>query len=1081
MTIYSVMTTRNKIMLVSVLLIVSWLFNSELYGENKVYNLSFIEDKKSFFNQENFTAKIELNRKDDVVAFESWDGPDDLSAVMWGGADYRGLYLKYKVTDNVFYQEKYKSSQAWQGDSVQVAFKLDNKAGRCDMELCIHLLDGKKADLYQHAQGFLPRGNIDSISLRIARRGKIVYYYLFIPWELFYPFNPFESDFIKTSFLVNDNDGHGRKSYVEWTKGIGESKNSSYYGKFILPKELNIHEVSKNNFLYLYPEKKSCDIGTSLYIVCYGGVKTGFLTEKHEKEAFIEILSGNKLVVKKKILFDKGVISRKFISVKLDSKFAMENGNFKIIGYWGKDKIEHNIKIQNPKKVKGKIQALKEEINRIKAKIKWNNEYYVLAIRYYGVIAEMITYVEEEFEKKRYSKTANILTKLELLTKKLNNYILEAENKNHYFSESSIKLLADVPPEGEDIHVKNGWFYRGERPIWLNGFVGFVKIYKDWQIQNYIGMKVVGLDFHANTYIPSPNPDDDKSPEYVNDWCNNFRKYDMYLMGQIPLHYLPNWVYQKYPEGKINNPFWNFSPFHPALKEVLERMYKNASLSLNKNKDRILAINLTNEPFIFDFSDTGPFVEEAFKKWLKRKYGSINGLNSIWKKNYGNFDDIGIPWKSSKEPTNEELSQAIFYDWLTFRRESVFSFFKWMHQTWRKYSDIPVMEKLLAESISGENIIGYPAYRCGIDIESITEISDYAGCDMGMGFTTVGQEKDESSQYEYAINFSNNHFGFDLLRSFGPGKPVINTENHFIKDASGHINYPANYVRAVLWGQVLHGMGATTAWVWERLEKHLSLTDSIITRPYALEGFVRTTEEINHFIPLLTNLNNLPKQVAIIYSWPSLVRNRAHFNKSMEVYKSLVFQGKEIRFITDKQIKKGEAKKYDIIIAANALRIEDDTYKKLKEYVGTGKTLILVGDCFKEDEHGFPLRNQWSKTDRRVVTYNDTITYQEVGNSINKVFQKQNLVDRYTVTTMEGGIPWGVEWRVVPFKKGEEVYNVLFVINWSKGPKKIKVMDNKLNKIVGNNLDLTSDKIYKELMLEEYDVKIIVVDRSNIN
>jgi len=54
-------------------------------------------------------------------------------------------------------------------------------------------------------------------------------YELALPWSELSPIRPDTNGAISLSFLVNDNDGSGRKGYIEWGSGIGEVKDAKKF------------------------------------------------------------------------------------------------------------------------------------------------------------------------------------------------------------------------------------------------------------------------------------------------------------------------------------------------------------------------------------------------------------------------------------------------------------------------------------------------------------------------------------------------------------------------------------------------------------------------------------------------------------------------------------------------------------------------------------------------------------------------------------------------------------------------------------------------------------------------------------
>ena len=54
-----------------------------------------------------------------------------------------------------------------------------------------------------------------------------------LPWSTLAPLNPERLSSCGFNVIVNDNDGQGRKGWIQWTPGLGEGKDTSWYGNLI--------------------------------------------------------------------------------------------------------------------------------------------------------------------------------------------------------------------------------------------------------------------------------------------------------------------------------------------------------------------------------------------------------------------------------------------------------------------------------------------------------------------------------------------------------------------------------------------------------------------------------------------------------------------------------------------------------------------------------------------------------------------------------------------------------------------------------------------------------------------------------
>ena len=100
-------------------------------------------------------------------------------------------------------------------------------------EICLSLTsDGPRAYRYLSTDNCYEPGDITKdCELAVEKTNGKVYYEFKIPWErLLAPGQrPVENSKLGFSFLVNDNDGDGRRGWIEYAGGIGEAKNSELF------------------------------------------------------------------------------------------------------------------------------------------------------------------------------------------------------------------------------------------------------------------------------------------------------------------------------------------------------------------------------------------------------------------------------------------------------------------------------------------------------------------------------------------------------------------------------------------------------------------------------------------------------------------------------------------------------------------------------------------------------------------------------------------------------------------------------------------------------------------------------------
>ena len=166
---------------------------------------------------------VNLSCTDFVRVSGSCGGDGDLYArarLMWNTG---GIYLGIAVTDNV-QRNTGSPGTLWSGDSIQIAFDADGGRqgpgyGAGDYEFGLALLGAQPSTERTHPQGGNPR-----LQLAATRNGNVTTYEALFPASGLQPLALRTGTSLGLSFLVNDDDGQGRKGWIEWTPGIGQGK-----------------------------------------------------------------------------------------------------------------------------------------------------------------------------------------------------------------------------------------------------------------------------------------------------------------------------------------------------------------------------------------------------------------------------------------------------------------------------------------------------------------------------------------------------------------------------------------------------------------------------------------------------------------------------------------------------------------------------------------------------------------------------------------------------------------------------------------------------------------------------------------
>jgi len=179
--------------------------------------------------------------KNAVYNLKAWDwtGPEDKSASTYIKWDEEYFYVAAEVTDDKFYQPE-PSASAYKGDNIQIGIYIDDgrhvpfgTAGTTFEELGLALV-GDKPEVYRYMsrEGKTQTGLINQNAELVAKQdGTKTVYEFKISWKelLGEDYVPKVGDEIGFSILFNENDGDGRKGWVEFASGIGKSKDANQF------------------------------------------------------------------------------------------------------------------------------------------------------------------------------------------------------------------------------------------------------------------------------------------------------------------------------------------------------------------------------------------------------------------------------------------------------------------------------------------------------------------------------------------------------------------------------------------------------------------------------------------------------------------------------------------------------------------------------------------------------------------------------------------------------------------------------------------------------------------------------------
>ena len=223
--------------------------NGNTYNFNQQLDFTIAPKAKTKINVDGKIEKGEWNlgtamisdSAENVKQITDWAGVNDLSGYTMMQWDEDNLYLYASITDNVFSNPN-EVGRLWAGDSIQFGVYNPEYAhiaqgeGLSDFnEIGIALLkDGpavyKFKDQYKDQDKV---GQITDCEVAVVRdeTTKSTNYEFAIPWKVLFgkDMSYKAGDRIGYSVLYNDDDGNGRRGWIEYASGIGLTKNTKLF------------------------------------------------------------------------------------------------------------------------------------------------------------------------------------------------------------------------------------------------------------------------------------------------------------------------------------------------------------------------------------------------------------------------------------------------------------------------------------------------------------------------------------------------------------------------------------------------------------------------------------------------------------------------------------------------------------------------------------------------------------------------------------------------------------------------------------------------------------------------------------
>ncbi|WP_288561757.1 hypothetical protein, partial [uncultured Victivallis sp.] len=358
---------------------------------------------------------------------------------------------------------------------------------------------------------------------------------------------------------------------------------------------------------------------------------------------------------------------------------------------------------------------------------------------------------------------------------------------------------------------------------------------------------------------------------------------------------------------------------------------------------------------------------------------------------------------------------AARYEFYMFSRETFAGWHRMLAEAVkRELPSMPVHTKIMVFSSPFE-------YVSGVDPELMSDFSDYNGNDNY--FFQRGR---------FAADWNVSAMTHEMQISAGHAS-VANTENHIIPDRetrpvpNAHI-YTANFQ------QFITGASTLITWVWADIDydfarKHPrhDLLGNIFLRPGNLAAHAKSGLDGVRLAPEIRKFFDYEPEIAILYSPTSMILSPGSYRGEVDrLYTALCFTGYRVRFLSERQLAKGEFGKVKLLYIVGAKNISLPALGGMERFVRNGGRIVSGREALLADQYGKPL-NCTFQTEKNVPLAPEML-----------LKQIQRTVLPLPVRLMTGH-PKGSEgifFRMVPAGGGSWLVNL---VNYNFEPRKIEL------------------------------------------
>jgi beta-galactosidase len=421
------------------------------------------------------------------------------------------------------------------------------------------------------------------------------------------------------------------------------------------------------------------------------------------------------------------------------------------------------------------------------------------------------------------------------------------------------------------------------------------------------------------------------------------RKNNIFIIMATPTAAQPAWMSKKYPEMLITDVEGrkrrhggraNFCPNSLDYRR-LSRLIAEKMAMRYKDLPNLLMWHVNNEYGTYCYCNT---CADAFRVWLKKRYGSLEELNKCWYTNfwghiYYNWEEIEIPSHltellpgrlGDRDGTN---FQSISIDYNRFMSDSIMDCYRNEADVIKKHTpNIPITTNFMGTFKQ----LDYFEWAEYIDIIS---------------WDNYPSNKDSVS------NIAMRH---DLMRGLKDGQPFLlmeQTPNQQNWQPYNALKRPG-IMRLLSYQTIAHGGDSILFFQWRQSRAACEKFHAALV-PHVGHENTRVGRELIQLGEELEKLGNkivgsrITSRMAVIFDWPNWWAveyssgpsvDLKYINQVEKYYKAFY----DLNIPVDMINPSDDLSKYDVVVAPVLYMIKENVAKKIEKFVSDGGTFITT-------------------------------------------------------------------------------------------------------------------------------------------